>query len=78
MLLYHVRILEDLGEFSEALNLLDVSAKSRAIVDRVSIMEFRGAAYSISNMVLLTQDCDQRGCCLSTVKPKMQNTHGRP
>ena len=42
VLLYHVRILEDLGEFSEGLNLLDVNAKSRAIIDRVAIMEYRG------------------------------------
>ena len=42
VLLYHVRVLEELGEFNEALNLLDVSAKSRAIIDRVAIMEFRG------------------------------------
>ena len=42
VMLYHVRVLEDLGELSEALSLLDVSAKSRAIIDRVAIMEFRG------------------------------------
>lgn len=42
VLVYHVRILEDLGEFSDALALLDVSAKSRAIIDRVAIMEYRG------------------------------------
>lgn len=41
-LLYHVLLLEELGEFSEALSLLDMSAKSRAIVDRTAIMEFRG------------------------------------
>jgi N-alpha-acetyltransferase 15/16, NatA auxiliary subunit len=42
VLLYHVRLLEDLGEYNEALSLLDISAKSRAITDRVSIMEYRG------------------------------------
>ena len=46
VLLYHVRILEDLGEFNEALTLLDTSAKSRAIIDRVSIMEYRGNAFA--------------------------------
>ncbi|KAF9255052.1 N-terminal acetyltransferase A, auxiliary subunit [Marasmius fiardii PR-910] len=40
-LLYHVRILEELGEWSEALSLLDANAKDRAIVDKTSIMEFR-------------------------------------
>ena len=49
MLLYHVKILEDMGELNEALTLLDVNAKSRAIVDRVAVMETRGAA--------LTYDC---------------------
>ena len=42
VLLYHIRVLEDLGEFSDALALLDTSAKTRAIIDRVAIMEFRG------------------------------------
>ncbi|KII91268.1 hypothetical protein PLICRDRAFT_38004 [Plicaturopsis crispa FD-325 SS-3] len=45
-LIYHVRILEELGEFSEALDMLDISAKSRAIVDRVAIMEFRARLLS--------------------------------
>ena len=43
VLLYHIRVLEDLEEYSEALNLLDVNAKSRAIIDRVAIMEYRGS-----------------------------------
>ena len=42
VMLYHVRILELLGDFSEALNLLDTCAKSRTIVDRTAIREFRG------------------------------------
>ena len=42
MLLYHIRVLEEIGEYAEALNLLDVNAKSRAIIDRVAIMEYRG------------------------------------
>ncbi|KAK7036634.1 hypothetical protein VNI00_011567 [Paramarasmius palmivorus] len=41
-LLYHVRVLEELGEWSEALALLDASAKERAIVDKTAIMELRG------------------------------------
>ncbi|KAH9928580.1 NMDA receptor-regulated protein 1a [Amylocystis lapponica] len=41
VLLYHVRVLEDLGEPSEALALLDTNAKSRAIIDRIAIMEYR-------------------------------------
>lgn len=48
--LYHVRILEDLGEYSEALTLLDVNAKSRAIVDKTAIMEIRGVFSSSTEM----------------------------
>lgn len=42
VLLYHVRVLEDLGDYTEAIALLDTSAKERTIIDRVAIMEFRG------------------------------------
>ncbi len=42
ILLCHVRVLEDLGDYAEALALLDSSAKARTIIDRVAIMEFRG------------------------------------
>jgi peptide alpha-N-acetyltransferase len=45
-MLYHVRVLEDMGEFTEALAMLDVNAKSRAIVDRTSIMEIRARLLS--------------------------------
>ncbi|KAJ4468810.1 NMDA receptor-regulated protein 1-domain-containing protein [Lentinula aciculospora] len=40
-LLYHVRVLEELEQHSEALALLDVSAKDRTIVDKTAIMEIR-------------------------------------
>ena len=40
--LYHVRVLEDLGELDEALSLLDAKAKERVIVDRTAIVEMRG------------------------------------
>jgi N-alpha-acetyltransferase 15/16, NatA auxiliary subunit len=43
VLLYHIRLLEDIGSFGQAISLLDESAKSRLIVDRVAIMEYRGA-----------------------------------
>ncbi|KAI0674538.1 NMDA receptor-regulated protein 1a [Trametes maxima] len=46
ILLYHVRVLEELGAYTEALVLLDTSAKSRAIIDRVAIMEFRARMLS--------------------------------
>ncbi|KAF8067854.1 NMDA receptor-regulated protein 1-domain-containing protein [Lyophyllum atratum] len=45
-LLYHIYLLEEMGEFSEALSLLDVNAKSRAIVDRTAIMETRARLLS--------------------------------
>ncbi|CCM05111.1 uncharacterized protein FIBRA_07318 [Fibroporia radiculosa] len=46
VLLYHIRLLEDLGQINEALTLLDVNAKSRAILDRIAIMEFRARLMS--------------------------------
>ncbi|TFK49358.1 N-terminal acetyltransferase A, auxiliary subunit [Heliocybe sulcata] len=46
VLLYHVRLLEDLNEFTEALTLLDSNAKSRAIVDRRVIRETRARLLS--------------------------------
>ncbi|KAI0264685.1 NMDA receptor-regulated protein 1-domain-containing protein [Gloeopeniophorella convolvens] len=46
LLLYHVRVLEDMGEHAEALTLLDTNAKARAIVDRVAVMETRARILS--------------------------------
>ncbi|KAF7975522.1 hypothetical protein HWV62_9339 [Athelia sp. TMB] len=46
VMLYHVRVLEDLGEANEALALLDTCAKSRAIVDLTSIMEYRARLHT--------------------------------
>ncbi|KAL0069684.1 hypothetical protein AAF712_003342 [Marasmius tenuissimus] len=40
-LIYHIRVLEGLEQFSEALSLLDTCAKDRSIVDKTAIMEFR-------------------------------------
>ncbi|KAH9477761.1 N-terminal acetyltransferase A complex auxiliary subunit NAA15 [Psilocybe cubensis] len=40
-LIYYVNILEEIGELSEALSVLDSSAKSRSIVDRTSILQIR-------------------------------------
>ena len=48
VLLYHVRVLEELGELEPALNMLDVNAKSRAIIDRTAVMETRGQFHSLS------------------------------
>ncbi|KAI0711428.1 NMDA receptor-regulated protein 1a [Earliella scabrosa] len=48
ILLYHVRVLEALGDYAEALALLDSSAKARTIIDRVAIMEFRARILSKS------------------------------
>ncbi|KAJ3878416.1 NMDA receptor-regulated protein 1-domain-containing protein [Lentinula edodes] len=45
-LLYHVRVLEELEQYTEALALLDVSAKDRAIVDKTAIMEIRARLLS--------------------------------
>ena len=43
LVLYHISILEELGELQEALNMLDTNAKARVIIDRKAIMECRGA-----------------------------------
>ena len=43
-MIYHVRLLEEMGEYREALMLLDANAKDRVIVDRVAIMETRGGS----------------------------------
>jgi len=47
-LLYYIRVLEELGELSEALTVLDRNSRSRSIVDRTSILEIRGAHLSAS------------------------------
>jgi hypothetical protein len=41
-LLYHIHVLEEMGEHSEALTMLDASSRSRIIVDRTAIIETRG------------------------------------
>jgi N-alpha-acetyltransferase 15/16, NatA auxiliary subunit len=42
LLLYYIRILEELEQYQEALQVLDVNAKSRSIVDKTRIMHLRG------------------------------------
>lgn len=42
LMLYYVHVLEECGELSEALSVLDSNAKARVIVDRVAVMETRG------------------------------------
>jgi N-alpha-acetyltransferase 15/16, NatA auxiliary subunit len=42
-----------MGELAEALTLLDVNAKSRAIVDRVAVMETRGVFLSYGRCALI-------------------------
>ena len=42
-----------MGELTEALTLLDVNAKSRAIVDRVAVMETRGVVFSYGRRALI-------------------------
>lgn len=40
--MFHVKILEESGDYAEALAFLDVNSKSRVIVDKTGIMETRG------------------------------------
>src|SRR6266849_5709259 len=42
-----------MGELAEALTLLDVNAKSRAIVDRVAVLETRGVFLSYGRCALI-------------------------
>lgn len=46
-LLYHVQVLEEMSNFADALSLLDINSKSRAIVDRTTIMETRGKSFNV-------------------------------
>lgn len=64
-MLYHVRILEDLGEISEALALLDTCAKSRAIVDLTAILEYRGESTVYPSTRSINQN--QLGCTRNLV-----------
>lgn len=64
VLLYHVRLLEETGEAKEALAFLDVNAKSRAIVDRIAIMEHRGLLQLFIRTHGVSSN-SQLGSCLS-------------
>jgi len=57
MLLYHVALLEELGQFSDALSLLDTNAKARVIIDRTAVMERRGTIASAARL----RDADWSG-----------------
>ncbi|KAH8116094.1 NMDA receptor-regulated protein 1a [Phellopilus nigrolimitatus] len=46
VVLYYVRVLEELGELGDALLMLDSNAKSRVIVDRTAVMETRARLLS--------------------------------
>ncbi|KIM42317.1 hypothetical protein M413DRAFT_444742 [Hebeloma cylindrosporum] len=45
-LLYYIHVLEELGDLSEALTVLDRNSRSRSIVDRTSILEIRARILS--------------------------------
>ncbi|KAG6379644.1 NMDA receptor-regulated protein 1-domain-containing protein [Boletus reticuloceps] len=45
LVFFHVRVLEELGEFQEALTLLDKKAKDRMLVDRPAIAECRARLF---------------------------------
>lgn len=61
LLLYHIALLEEAGEFSEALGLLDVNAKARVIIDRTAIMERRGTVDSKNCYEMLTDIISKPG-----------------
>ena len=72
LLLYHVKILEDMGDLAEALTFLDVNAKSRAIVDRVAVMETRGVFLSYRRCALLIDGLRMTAHILSRQGPGME------
>lgn len=74
-MLYHVRVLEELGETAEALNLLDINAKSRSIVDRTAIMEFRGEIQLYVDDIGTNRS--QRNFFLSLVQKMKPSTLGK-
>lgn len=47
LVFFYIRVLEEGGEFEEALSLLDKKAKDRLLVDRPAIAECRGKQYLI-------------------------------
>ncbi|KAF8675019.1 N-terminal acetyltransferase A, auxiliary subunit [Rhizoctonia solani] len=49
LLLYHLRIMENLGKHEEVLAALDVYSKQRQILDRTAIVEFRARNLSQAN-----------------------------
>lgn len=53
LLLFHVRVLEDLGELQSAVAFLDTKAKDRYIVDRTTIHTCRGGFHHRLNSRLI-------------------------
>ena len=60
-LLYYIHLLEEIGDLSEALSVLDSNAKTRAIVDRTAIMEIRGI-HHLRYLLLAFPHCLKPAC----------------
>ena len=75
-LLYYIRILEELENFTEALSVLDQNEKSRAIVDRQAILETRGRNRVFISLLLIFRFI-QLGCSQSMIR-RTQRRHGPP
>ena len=60
-LLYYIYLLEEIGDLSEALSVLDSNAKTRAIVDRTAIMEIRGI-HHLRYLLLAFPHCLKPAC----------------
>ena len=73
-LLYYVHLLEEIGDLSEALSVLDSNAKTRAIVDRTAIMEIRGIHHLRSH--LLACPYCLKPACLPNSSLKKPNVPG--
>ena len=77
LLLYRVAILEEMGSLSEALNLLDLNAKSRSITDRSMILVIRGIWYlpCCDHLLILLR---QPGFCISSAGQMKRAKFGYP
>ncbi|KAF8755421.1 N-terminal acetyltransferase A, auxiliary subunit [Rhizoctonia solani] len=67
LLLYHLRIMENLGKHDEVLAALDVYSKQRQILDRTAIVEFRGVQKSDMEQLDNLTD-ESRSAALASLK----------
>ena len=75
-MLYYIRILEELENFTEALSVLDENERSRCVVDRQAILETRGRCRFFTSRLLIFTFI-QLGCSQSVIR-RTQRRRGLP